>query len=249
MIDTKARMTLKAENYKLYLSFLWWVIEPLFFVCAYYFVFSFLMGGRQENFLVFLMCAKVPYMLFSKGITNASTSIVGNKGIICQIDIPKFIFPYAAIQVCIYKEMPVFALLIGMCIYYGFYPQKEWLLLIPLFIVLYMIIVASGLFSALLVCYVEDMRMLINMVMMLLMFVSGIFFDIHQIHQPVQNYLLILNPLAFICDGFRTILMNKGIYNINHLVILALICFITILTLHVVYNKHNRTIAARVVNS
>lgn len=242
-------MTLKAENYKLYLSFLWWVIEPLFFVVAYYFVFNVLMGRNQENFLVFLMCAKVPYMLFSKGVTNAASSIVSNKGIISQIDIPKTIFPYAAIQVCLYKEIPVFLLLIGMCLYYGFLPQISWLWLIPLILVLYMLILALGLLSALLVCYVDDVRMLIGMIMMLLMFVSGIFYDISNVHQPVQGYLLAFNPLAFICDGFRKILMNKGVYNLHHLVLLAIACLAMIASLHLIYRRYSRTIAATVVNA
>lgn len=133
LVDTKAKMSLKAEASKLYLSFLWWLIEPILFVLAFYFVFSVLLQTRQEHFLLFLMCAKVPYMWFSKAVTAASGSIVGNRGIISQIDIPKTIFPYASIQVSLYKEALVFVLLFGMCIYYGYMPSLEWLWLIPLF--------------------------------------------------------------------------------------------------------------------
>src|SRR5690606_35730464 len=82
LVDTKAKMSLKAETSKLYLSFLWWILEPILFVLVFYFVFSALLGNRQENFLLFLMCAKIPYMWFSKSVTSASGSIVGNSGII-----------------------------------------------------------------------------------------------------------------------------------------------------------------------
>lgn len=249
LVDTKAKMSLKAEASKLYFSFLWWIIEPLLFVLAFYFVFAVLLQTRQEDFLLFLMCAKIPYMWFSKAVTTASGSIVGNRGIISQIDIPKTIFPYASIQISLYKEIPVFLLLLAMCVYYNYLPSLEWLWLIPLLVVMYLMIVAFGLLTALLVCYADDVRMLINMAMLFLMFTSGIFFDISIIHQPLQDYLLTYNPLAFLCDAFRKILMHKGLYNLQHLLVLFAIFSAAIAGLHLLYRNLSRTIAARVVNA
>lgn len=249
LVDTKAKMALKAEASKLYLSFLWWIIEPMLFVLAFYFVFGVLLKSRQEDFLLFLMCAKIPYMWFSKAVTTASASIVGNRGIISQIDIPKTIFPYAAIQITVYKEIPVFLLLFSMCIYYNYMPSIQWLWLIPLVVVMYLMIVALGLFTAILVCYADDVRMVINMAMLFLMFTSGVFFDISEIHQPLQGYLLTYNPLAFICDGFRKILMHKGTYDLEHLLVLFCIFSIAIAGLHLLYRNISRTLAARVVNA
>jgi lipopolysaccharide transport system permease protein len=249
LVDTKARMNLKAEASKLYLSFLWWILEPLLYVFAFYFVFAVLLGTRQEDFLLFMMCAKFPYMWFSKAVTTASGSITSNKGIISQIDIPKTIFPYAAIQVSVYKEIPVFLLLFTMCAYYGHLPSIEWFWLIPLFITLYLMIVAFGLLCAILVCYADDVRMLIAMGMLFLMFTSGIFFDIADIRQPLQSYLLTYNPLAFICDGFRKILMHRGMYSLTHLCALIGIFSAAIAALHILYHYINRNIAARVVNA
>ncbi|MGM8227458.1 ABC transporter permease [Cellvibrio sp. ARAG 10.3] len=249
LVDTKAKMSLKAETSKLYLSFLWWILEPILFVLAFYFVFSVLLGNRQENFILFLMCAKIPYMWFSKAVTSASGSIVANTGIISQIDIPKAIFPYASIQISLYKEIPVFFLLFAMCVYYGYMPSLEWLWLIPLFIVMYLMIVTFGLLTAVLVCYADDVRMLINMAMLFLMFTSGIFFEIETIREPLQSYLLIFNPLAFVCDGFRKILMNKGSYDLEHMLVLLGVFSVATVAMNVFYRSMSRTIAARVVNA
>lgn len=249
LVDTKAKMTLKAETAKLYLSFLWWLIEPVLFVAVFYFVFSVLLGTREADFLLFLLCAKVPYMWFSKAVNNAAGSITGSRGLISQIDIPKAIFPYAAIQVTAYKEIPVFFLLFGTCLYFGYMPQLSWLWMIPLVITLYLMILAVGMLAAILVCYVEDIRMLINMAMTFLMFVSGVFFDIRNIREPVQTYLLTYNPMAFFCDSFRSVLMNKGTIDVSHLFTLAAIFLSMIVLLHWIYRHMSRAIAARVVNS
>jgi len=249
LVDTKARMSLKAEASRLYFSFLWWIIEPLLFVITFYFVFSVLLQNPREDYLLFLLCAKIPYMWFSKAVTTASSSIIANSGIISQIDMPKAIFPYAAIQVSLYKEIPVYLLMIGMCAYYGYFPRTEWLWLIPLTLALYLLIVSVSLIFAFLVCYADDMRMLIKMMMLFLMFISGIFFDISSIHQPLRDYLLIFNPLAFICDGYRKVLMNNGLYDLTHLTYLLLFLLLTTAVIHVVYSKMSRTIASRVVNA
>ncbi len=249
LVDTRAKLTLKAEASKLYLSFLWWILEPMLFVAVFYFVFSVLLGTREPNFLLFLMCAKIPYMWFSKAVTSASVSITGNRGIISQIDIPKAIFPYAAIQVAAYKEIPVFLMLFGACMYFGYMPSLSWLWLIPLLITFYLMIVTFGLLTAILVCYIEDMRMLINMGMTFIMFTSGVFFDIGDIREPVKSYLLTFNPMAFFFDAFRLVLMNKGPYDTQHLLILSVMFLVAIALLHWFYHKMNRAIAARVVNA
>lgn len=249
LVDTKARMSLKAEASRLYFSFLWWIIEPLLFVITFYFVFSVLLETPREDFLLFLLCAKIPYMWFSKAVTTASSSIIANRGIISQIDMPKTIFPYAAIQISLYKEIPVYLLLFSMCAYYGYLPSIQWLWLIPLTIALYFLIVSVSLVCAFLVCYADDVRMLINMMMLFLMFISGIFFDISAINQPLRDNLLLFNPLAFICDGYRRVLMNNGLYDLSHLTYLLLFLIMTTIIIHIFYSKMSRTIASRVVNA
>lgn len=40
LVDIQARMSLKAEASKLYLSYLWWILEPILYVLVFYFVFD-----------------------------------------------------------------------------------------------------------------------------------------------------------------------------------------------------------------
>lgn len=249
LVDTNARMNLKAETSKLYLSFLWWILEPMLYVAIFYFVFSVLLGSREMNFLLFLMCGKIPYMWFSKTVTNASASISNNRGIISQVYVSKLIFPYASIQTSTYKEIPVFIFLFAACIYFGHSPSLLWLWLIPLVISLYLMIVACSLLAALVVCYVEDMRVAISMGMTALMFTSGVFLDISTMREPVKTYLLAFNPMAFFCDAFRAILMRNEVFDAIHLLKLTILFVCLIALLHWLYQLMSKAIAARVVNA
>jgi lipopolysaccharide transport system permease protein len=250
LIDTQARMSLKAEATKLYLSYVWWVLEPLLYVLVYYVVFQFLLARGQENFVLFLMCGKVPYLWLSKSITMASNSLLMNKGLIAATDLPKIIFPYISIQEVLYKQWLVFLILFAIAIYYGSLPNPLWLWLIPVIITNYVILLFLSLLAAVLVTYVQDFRILINMGLIFLMFASGIFWDLHDIQNEYwRDLVMTLNPLAFIIDSYRQIIMEGEMYNLNHLSALFLIFTIAVGSVHLMFNRINFSLTRQVLQS
>jgi len=250
LIDLQARTALKAEAAKLYLSYIWWILEPLLFVAVFYVVFKFLLGRGQDNFIFFLMCGKVPYLWLSKSITSASNSLLQNKGLIASIDIPKIIFPYISIQEVLYKQWLVFIVLFLMAIYYGSEPGLIWLWLIPIILTTYIMIIALSLIGAILVTYIQDFRILISMGMLFLMFASGIFWDVNDIqNEYARNMLLTLNPFAFLIDAYRHILMYNQVFDVLHLLMIACFFMAIILLLHLVYRNLNLKLAQQVLQS
>lgn len=248
LVDIKARMALKSEASKLYLSYLWWVLEPVLWVLMFFLVFTVLLGFGRD--LLFLMCGKVPFLWFSKSVVSGSNSIVGGKSLINQTNVPKQFFPYEAVQVVLYKQWLVFLALACMTMVYGNMPSLHWLWIFPLFIVQYLLIVLCTLIGAVLVSYVRDTRILISMGMMGLMFASGIFWDLNRIADPAQRELLVTwNPLAYLLDAYRQVLIHKTLYDLPHLFTLAGIFVVGILLVHVFYRYKGQSIASRVINS
>ena len=75
-----------------------------------------------------------------------------------------------------------------------------------------------GLFAALLVCAKRDFQLLISLGMVFLLFMSGIFWDIRSIDDPLlADWLMILNPLAALIDSYRAVLMLNQSPDINRL--------------------------------
>ena len=248
LVDTQARLSLKAEASRFYLSYLWWVLEPLLFVLVFYVVFSVILTSRTENFLLFLICGKIPFLWFSKSVTAASNSIVQNKGLISQLDIPKALFPYGAVQEALYKQWPVFGVLLGVVVAYGLLPEVNWFWLLPLIIVQYLLILLCSLVGALLVSFIADMRILINMGMIFLLFCSGIFWDIRSIENiELQQLMLVINPLLFLIDSYREVLINRSVYSLEHLLWLCGFVLIGLMLAHWLMSKMSRHISARVL--
>jgi lipopolysaccharide transport system permease protein len=243
LVDLQARMALKSEASRLFLSYAWWIIEPVLFVLVFYFVFAVLLRTGREDFLLFLVCGKVPFMWFSKSVTLASNTI-------SQIDIPKAFFPLASVQQSLYREAPVFLLMLLVAVLYGCYPGWHWLLLLPLMLVQYLLILAASCLGAICVARLLDTRMLINMGMMFLLFTSGVFWDVSAIQNAdMKQWLLWVNPLAFLLDGYRKVIMQAAAYDLGHLALLGFVAAVALAIILVWMHRRGRRIAFWVVTA
>lgn len=230
LIDIMARMALRADAMRFFLGYIWWVLEPLLWVVVFYVVFVVILGSRQEDFLPFLMVGKLAFVWFSKSVTQASNSIVSGKGLVGKISVPKTLFPMALIQEGLYRQFAVFALMFFFLIATGYQVTVTWLYLLPLIVVNYVMIVACAFVGACLVCMARDFAPLIGLGMMFLMFTSGIFFDLRGLSDPHKtDMILAINPMAFILDAYRQIMMYNTPPDMLHLLTLgagfgALLC-------------------------
>ena len=162
------------------------------------------MGFR---FPVFYLLGLVPYQMVAKIISEGSTSIVANSGLVTRVYFPRAYFPtsvaLAALTDFTLALVPIALLLI-------------WFRLIPsvnIIFVPFLIGVAwfaglglSYLLSALNVAY-RDVTQLLPFFTQLLMFVSPIIYSSTLIPEPYR-VLYFLNPLALVVEGFRWSLAN-----------------------------------------
>ena len=218
LIDTLARFRLRADARRYFFGYLWWILEPLLYVAVFYIVFERLLGSRQSDFLVFLAVGKLTFIWFSKSVAQAAGSLTLNKGVIGQVNLPKHLFPLAVLHEGLYRQLAVFSFLLVFISFAGFPPHTTWWYLLPIAVVQYCLIIGCGLFAALLVCAKRDFQLLISLGMVFLLFMSGIFWDIRSIDDPLlADWLMILNPLAALIDSYRAVLMLNQSPDINRL--------------------------------
>ena len=209
LMNAMATLSLKADAQRYFFGYLWWILEPLLWVGVFYLVFEVLLGTGRADFLVFLAVGKLIFIWFSKSVSQSANSLLGSRGLIGKMDAPKWLFPLAICHEGLYKQATVFALLIVMLLYRGYAPSVVWLWLVPLAITQYLLIVGCGMVAALLVCVRQDFQLLVQLGMVFLLFMSGIFWDIDGIgNAALRENLLILNPMASLIDLYRSVLME-----------------------------------------
>ena len=238
LIDIMARMALRADATRFFLGYIWWVLEPLLWVAVFYVVFVLILATQKPDFLVFLMTGKLVFVWFSKSVTQASSSIVSNKGLVGKINVPKTLFPMAVVQEGLYRQIAVFALLFGFLLSTGYAVTSTWWYLVPVILVTYVVIVACAFVGACLVCLARDFIQLISLGMLFLMFTSGIFWDVRSLsdHHKIEMVMAV-NPLAFMVDCYRQIMMHNTPPDMLHLLTIgtgfgALLCVMVLVMRH-----------------
>jgi lipopolysaccharide transport system permease protein len=249
LVDTIARMDLRADAARKGLGYIWWVLEPLLFVLVFYVVFELIMQSGRGDFLGFLMCGKLTFIWFSKSVNQASNSIAANKGLIGRINVTKTLFPLAVIQEGLYRQAAVFLLLLGFLWVRGYPPGLVWFYLVPIMLVNYLMIVACSFVGACLVCVVRDFSMFIALAMTFLMFVSGVFWDARTLGDArTAELVLAFNPLAFIIDAYRQVLLHAAAPDWIHLAQIAVGSALLLLVMVLIMRRSSQFLALRALS-
>jgi lipopolysaccharide transport system permease protein len=249
LMDTMARMALRADATRYFFGYLWWLLEPLLYVAVFYVVFNLILDARRADFLVLLMCGKLAFIWFSKSVNQASSSIVANKGLIGRINITKTLFPLAVIQEGLYRQSAVFAFLIGFLIFSGYSASWAWFYLLPVILVNYLMIVACALVGACLVCIVRDFNMFISLGMTFLLFTSGVFWDVRELGDPQKTEMVLaLNPLAFMLDAYRQVLMHATAPDWMHLLQIAAGAIVVLAIMVILIRRFGQYLALRALS-
>jgi lipopolysaccharide transport system permease protein len=234
LINVMARMALRADASRFFLGYIWWVLEPLLWVAVFYVVFVVILGTRQSDFLPFLMVGKLAFVWFSKSVTQASNSIITGRGLVGKINVPKTLFPMAVVQEGLYRQAAVFLMMFAYLLTTGYEITSTWIYLLPVMVVNYVMVISCALVGAYLVCIARDFSPLIGLGMMFLMFTSGIFWDVRELGDPHKTEMVLnANPLAFVLDAYRQVLMYDTPPDLLHLFAIAagfgaLFCFMVL---------------------
>lgn len=204
----KAYADLRAESEKYYISYLWWIIEPILQMCVYYLVFGILFDHGTPDYVPFLLIGLVTWRWGIAIINEGSHGIPRNKHLIRQVYLPKYIFPTVAVFTQSFKFAIVFTLLISYLWIAGHEPHWGYLSLLPVFIAHLSFILGITYVLAALIPYLPDIRLLVDTGLQLLFFVSGVFFAANTIPPQYKTYFY-LNPMAHILEAYRDILLHQ----------------------------------------
>lgn len=245
LIWTKAIFNLRSEVHRNYLSYGWWVLEPLLHMVVYYVVFGLLLNRGGENYPVFLLTGLIPWMWFMKAVSSSSDSILRSQNLMLQVGLPSIVFPLVSLLQATVKQLPVFVLLLGFVWLQGYPPGTHWWGLFPVIIVQTLLTIGFACAVAAVIPFMRDLSYLVSTGLTFLMFLSGIFYDYRMISAEWQG-LFLLNPLAFLLKCYREIIIDGVLPDLVILIWWGLGSAAACLLLLLAY-KHLRYVYPRIV--
>jgi lipopolysaccharide transport system permease protein len=207
LVAAKAYANLRVEVSRYYLNYLWWLIEPILSMLVFYVVFGIFLNRGTPNYVGFLLIGLVHWQWFSNGVIQSANSILSNKGLMMQVDIPKIFFPLEIILRGTFKHIFVTVILLLFLLFYPIPVAVTWLALPVLFVIQALYVLSIGVICAAIVPFLPDLQFVISTIIRLAVYASGIFFDINAVVKPEHRYIMYLNPIAGLVKNYREILM------------------------------------------
>lgn len=215
----KAYADIKAEMERSYLGLLWWLIEPVLYLGAFYILFFLVMQRPEPGFVPTFLCGAVVWKWFDSGLKGGSHAISANRGLLQQVYVPKYIFPVIAVLGSTARFLPVFAVFAIFLLLSGAPAQATWVAVFAVMFTQFCLVMALAMLVGAVTPFLPDLKVAIDNGMMLLFFISGVIFNINEVHEPLRSYLL-LNPMAGLIDEYRNV-MIRGIWpNGNRLAVI-----------------------------
>jgi len=204
---------LKVRYKQTVLGVVWVVIQPLFMMLVFTFLFGTIARIDTDPlpYALFVFVGLLPWNLFAKGLSEGSTSLVANENLIRKVYFPRLILPAAAVISGLVDFVIGFIPLAGVMIYYR-YPLllAPALLALPLLVVL-TVVAASGIafwLSAIDARY-RDVRYTLTFLTSLWLFATPVVYPLTSVPSNLR-WLYSLNPMTGIVEGFRWSLFGSA---------------------------------------
>jgi lipopolysaccharide transport system permease protein len=209
LIWTKTIFNLRSEVQRNYLSYGWWILEPMLHMMVYYIVFGVLLERGGGSYSVFLLTGLIPWMWFMKSVSSSSNSIIHGQHLLMQVGIPSVVLPLVNILQSTLKQIPIFLLLFGFVWLQGYSPGSHWWALLAVISIQFLLTATFACAVAALIPFIRDLAYLVPTGLTFLMFLSGIFYDYRNIAPEFQE-LFLMNPIALLLTNYRDIIMDSG---------------------------------------
>jgi len=213
LLVSLVRKELKVKYKDSFLGFLWSLARPLFLLMVYWLIFGKFLRAGIPNFAFYLFSGLVAWDLFGSTIGAATTSIVGNAGLIKKIYFPREILPLAAVGAGLVHFALQLLVLFGVLLAFRFDFFGPNLLLLPFAIVaLVLFMTAMGLFLSAANVYLRDVQHLLEVFLLFWFWLTPIVYPIntaldalskHSVLGTRLSSIYMLNPMANVVIGFQ----------------------------------------------
>lgn len=215
-IVSLARYRIEAENGRNRLGMGWVVLKPLLSAGVYGLVFG--IGLRTsvgiDDFIAFLVIGVFLFEYFSTCFTTGAKSITTNAALVQSLHFPRMALPLALVGQRFMQFIPMVGIMVLVALAYGNVPDAEWLLFVPLALLLTIFNTGLTLITARMTVHFRDLTQLLPFVARFFFYTSGIFFSIDDRFPEGSTFRAIADaqPIHEFLSLGRAILMDGPTY-------------------------------------
>jgi lipopolysaccharide transport system permease protein len=188
----------------------WAVVQPVMTMVIFTVIFGRMVGVPSDGFpyAVFVYAGLLPWTFFAASVTQGGQSLVTQHALLTKIYLPRLYLPMTSVGVALVDLAVSFGVYAVVLAVYGVAPSWQ-VIFVPALVAL-TIVAALGfafVLSALTVTY-RDFRYLVPFMISTMMYLSPVIYPVSKVPEQ-YHWLLALNPMTGIIDGFRSAILGK----------------------------------------
>jgi len=174
----------------------WHVLNPLFQAAIYYLLFGVLLQQRGgiDNYPAWLIVGLFLFGLTQKSIQSSARIIVTKAAMLRSLNFPAGILPLSVNLSEMLAFLPAVVVMLFIVVVTGERPSLAWLLLAPLIVLQFMMNLGLSLIVARLTVHLRDLDNLLNHLLRMWMYFSGVLFPIDLAPEGWIREVLRVNP-------------------------------------------------------
>lgn len=225
---------------------LWYLIQPLFTAITFTIIFNNMAGiktGEIPSFL-FNLAGIIIWNYFTTCLTETSDTFKKNAAIFGKVYFPRVIMPISIVLTNLLKLGIQLLIFFG---FYGFYILKGMepaltinVLFFPLLVLIMGIMgLGLGMIISSMVTKYRDLTFLVSFGVQLLMYVSAVMYPMELVKEklPEFGWLIEYNPLAYVVETSRFLLLNQGDVSLSGLIYTVLVSIVLFFFGLLIFNK------------
>ena len=225
---------------------LWFFIQPLFTSVIYTLVFNNIASvstGAVPNFL-FNLTGITAWNYFNQCFTSTSNTFNQNAALFGKVYFPRVIVPLSKVIAGLVKFGIQILILIVFYIYFilegsSILPNSN-IVLFPIYVLLMALMgLGFGMIISAMTTKYRDLTVLIGFATSLLVYISAVPYPLSQVKEKMPDiaWVVELNPLTQIIEGFRYMILDEGIFDLRSFIYTIIISVLIFLTGLIVFNR------------
>ena len=245
LIKSNIKKEIRGKYKGSFLGVLWSFVNPLLQVLVYAIVFPLILKSTQDNYVTFLIIGILPWTWFVTSISGGTSCVLNNAGIIKKVYFPREILPLSIVTSGMINFLIsciiiiIFVLISGIGLSYT-------LIFLPIIVAIQFILnLGILLITSSIDVYIRDAEYIINFFVNMLFYATPILYDSSILPEKFR-WIVNINPMAMIVEGYRSVFYSKSIPNFMSLSILLVISLLILVIGYAIFKKLEKGFAEEV---
>lgn len=213
-----AAYELKAQNSGTFFGFLWNILNPALQIFVYWFVFSYALkiadppGGYP--YLLWMIVGIIPWFYLNSAMMSSTMSIYNFSHVLKNTPFPLSVVPIKTVLSNLMGHFWAMLVVIVIYLFYGFKPSISFFAILYYGFCSFMFLTGFALTASAVTVVFKDFQKIMSSLLRLLFYITPILWSPHALPQRIQ-FILNLNPLAYIIDGYRASILNGNVFSFH----------------------------------